>query len=165
MLNALLHFCTKPNTERNGGADTVVRNSIDTVYTCSSFFPIVVSASPVIIGRNFTGSSNYGSVFLKLFQLQFNPKNLEGRNYFRRTETNPFDVRSQRGSFDEAFKGHQHKFPEDPQKVQKWRDSLAKVAKLSGFDSRQYRYETELIDGVVDRLRVQLHSKLTHGAL
>ncbi|KAI9113507.1 hypothetical protein K1719_015434 [Acacia pycnantha] len=73
---------------------------------------------------------------------------------------NPSDIRNRRKSFGEAFAKLEHKFQQDQPKVQKWRDSLTEVSNLSGFDSSQYRYETELIENVVDHLWNQFRYEL-----
>ncbi|XP_028757941.1 TMV resistance protein N-like [Neltuma alba] len=72
----------------------------------------------------------------------------------------PSDVRNQRKAFGESFAKLERKFQHDQPKLQKWRDSLTEMANLSGFDSSQYRYETELIENVVGHLWDQFCSEL-----
>ncbi|XP_062024435.1 TMV resistance protein N-like [Rosa rugosa] len=73
-------------------------------------------------------------------------------------EVDPSDVRHQRGSFAEAFAEHEDKLSgEDLKKVQEWGDALTTVANLSGWDSKDYRYETELIKEIVEALWKKVH--------
>ncbi|CAL2276068.1 unnamed protein product [Prunus armeniaca] len=62
----------------------------------------------------------------------------------------PSDVRNQRGSFAEAFTKHEEKFSEDVDKVKRWRDALKEVANLSGWDSKNYPSDAELIKHIVE---------------
>ncbi|PRQ34066.1 putative toll-like receptor, P-loop containing nucleoside triphosphate hydrolase [Rosa chinensis] len=64
----------------------------------------------------------------------------------------PSDVRHQRKSFDEAFAKHEVKFSNDPEKVERWREALRKVANLSGWDKKNYKCESELIEVIVKRV-------------
>ncbi|XP_040362032.1 TMV resistance protein N isoform X2 [Rosa chinensis] len=64
----------------------------------------------------------------------------------------PSDVRHQRSSFAEAFAKHEVKFSNDPEKVEKWREALRKVANLSGWDAKNYKCESELIEVIVKRV-------------
>ncbi|CAN6543606.1 unnamed protein product [Malus baccata var. baccata] len=76
-------------------------------------------------------------------------------------DVDPSDVRHQKGSFAEAFVKHEEKFREDIEKVQGWRDALAKVANLAGWTSKDYRYETELIKEIVEVVWNKVHPTLT----
>ena len=54
----------------------------------------------------------------------------------------PSEVRKQEGSFGDAFIRHQEDFKENVRKVEKWRDALADVANVSGWDLRdRYLYD------------------------
>ncbi|KAM5583656.1 hypothetical protein ABKV19_003502 [Rosa sericea] len=64
----------------------------------------------------------------------------------------PSDVRHQRKSFDEAFAEHEVKFGKDSEKVKRWREALRKVANLSGWDKKNYKCESELIEVIVKRV-------------
>ncbi|CAL0318892.1 unnamed protein product [Lupinus luteus] len=71
----------------------------------------------------------------------------------------PSHVRHQRESFEEAFNDHEHKFVGDKEKVQKWRDVLKYVAKLSGWDSKN-KHESKLIEEIVEQVWKKLEPKL-----
>ncbi|KAL6127503.1 hypothetical protein ACLB2K_070868 [Fragaria x ananassa] len=76
-------------------------------------------------------------------------------------EVEPSHVRHQRGSFAEAFELHEDKFGEGNKEVEGWRDALTKVANLAGWNSKDYRYETELIRDIVHELWSRVHPSLT----
>ncbi|PRQ24817.1 putative TIR domain, P-loop containing nucleoside triphosphate hydrolase [Rosa chinensis] len=76
-------------------------------------------------------------------------------------EVNPSDVRKQRGSFAEAFTMHEEKFGEvDAEKVKQWRVALTKAANLSGWDSKNYKSERELIEDIVKYVWRKVHPNL-----
>ncbi|RXH91139.1 hypothetical protein DVH24_020162 [Malus domestica] len=60
----------------------------------------------------------------------------------------PSDVRHQRGSFGEAFAEHEVNYREHMEEVNEWRKSLKRVANLAGWNSKDCRYDTELIQGI-----------------
>ncbi|CAN6553592.1 unnamed protein product [Malus baccata var. baccata] len=66
-------------------------------------------------------------------------------------EINPSDVGNQRASFAEAFTEHEEKFisTEDKKKVTQWRSDLQKVSKISGWHSKNFKSERQLIDDIV----------------
>ncbi|XP_068322793.1 TMV resistance protein N-like isoform X1 [Pyrus communis] len=70
-------------------------------------------------------------------------------------ETNPSDVGNQRASFAEAFAKHEEKFSstEDKKKVTQWRSDLKKVSKISGWHSKNFNSERQLIDDIVNCVR------------
>ncbi|XP_060669176.1 disease resistance protein RPV1-like [Ziziphus jujuba] len=61
----------------------------------------------------------------------------------------PSKVRKQLGSFEDAFVRHEEDFKGNERKVQTWRDALAYVANLSGWDLRD-RHESKVIQEIVD---------------
>ncbi|KAB2635704.1 TMV resistance protein N-like [Pyrus ussuriensis x Pyrus communis] len=69
----------------------------------------------------------------------------------------PSDVRHQRGSFREAFVEHEVNYREHMEEVNEWRKSLKRVANLAGWNSKDYRYDTELIQGIVNTLWEKVH--------
>ncbi|PRQ34054.1 putative TIR domain, winged helix-turn-helix DNA-binding domain-containing protein [Rosa chinensis] len=73
----------------------------------------------------------------------------------------PSDVRHQRKSFAEAFAKHEVKFSNDPEKVEKWREALRKVANLSGWDAKNYKCESELIEVIVKRVWEKVRPTIT----
>ncbi|KAL6209302.1 hypothetical protein ACLB2K_020244 [Fragaria x ananassa] len=73
-------------------------------------------------------------------------------------EVIPSDVRKQQGSFAEAFAMHEEKFGEvNAERVQQWRIALRKVANLSGWDSKNYKSERELIEDIVKCVWSKVH--------
>ncbi|XP_050157286.1 disease resistance protein RUN1-like isoform X2 [Malus sylvestris] len=73
----------------------------------------------------------------------------------------PSDVRHQRGSFGEAFAEHEVNYREHMEEVNEWRKSLKRVANLAGWNSKDCRYETELIQGIVNTLWEEAHPTLS----
>ena len=51
----------------------------------------------------------------------------------------PTNVRFQKRSFEEAFNKHESPGRHTPEKVQRWKDALSKVASFSGWDSNSYK--------------------------
>ncbi|XP_061370321.1 disease resistance protein RPV1-like [Gastrolobium bilobum] len=67
-------------------------------------------------------------------------------------ETDPSDVRHQKGSYEKAFAKHErdlrnNKFYHD--KVSKWKAALTVAANISGWDSRTHRDDSEVIQNIV----------------
>ncbi|XP_050157290.1 disease resistance protein RUN1-like isoform X6 [Malus sylvestris] len=73
----------------------------------------------------------------------------------------PSDVRHQRGSFGEAFAKHEVNYREHMEEVNEWRKSLKRVANLAGWNSKDCRYDTELIQGIVNTLWEEVHPTLS----
>ncbi|KAL6142732.1 hypothetical protein ACLB2K_061009 [Fragaria x ananassa] len=73
----------------------------------------------------------------------------------------PSDVRHQRNSFAEAFAKHEVKFSNDPNKVERWRQALTKVANLSGYDVKNYKCESVLIEDIVKRVWEKVRPTIT----
>ncbi|KAL6269181.1 hypothetical protein ACE6H2_026092 [Prunus campanulata] len=65
-------------------------------------------------------------------------------------DVDPSDVRHQRGSYGAALVNHERNCGEDREEVLEWRNALKKVANLAGWNSKDYRYDTELITKIVD---------------
>ncbi|XP_068319247.1 disease resistance protein RUN1-like [Pyrus communis] len=70
----------------------------------------------------------------------------------------PSDVRHQRGRFGEAFAEHEVNYREH---VNEWRKSLKRVANLAGWNSKDCRYDTELIQRIVNTLWQEVHPTLS----
>ncbi|XP_040372655.1 TMV resistance protein N isoform X2 [Rosa chinensis] len=73
----------------------------------------------------------------------------------------PSDVRHQKSSFAEVFSKHEVKFSNDPKKVEQWREALRKVANLSGWDAKNYKCESELIEAIVKRVWEKVRPTIT----
>ncbi|ONH89971.1 hypothetical protein PRUPE_8G027100 [Prunus persica] len=72
-------------------------------------------------------------------------------------DVDPSDVRHQRGSFGTALVNHERNCGEDREEVLEWRNALKKVANLAGWNSKDYRYDTELITKIVDAVWDKVH--------
>ncbi|BBG92760.1 Putative disease resistance TIR-NBS-LRR class protein [Prunus dulcis] len=72
-------------------------------------------------------------------------------------DVDPSDVRHQRGSFGTALINHERNCGEDREEVLEWRNALKKVADLAGWNSKDYRYDTELIKKIVDAVWDKVH--------
>ncbi|XP_024022072.1 TMV resistance protein N-like [Morus notabilis] len=62
-------------------------------------------------------------------------------------DINPSYIRKQMGSYADAFTAHKERF--ELKKVEEWRNALTAAADLSGFHSKNYQYESELIEKIV----------------
>ncbi|KAJ9166928.1 hypothetical protein P3X46_021617 [Hevea brasiliensis] len=69
----------------------------------------------------------------------------------------PSDVRKQTGKFGEAFGKVKEKFKQRLDIVEKWSTALMEAANLSGWDSKNYRLESKLIDKVVNQIMKKLY--------
>ncbi|KDP45571.1 hypothetical protein JCGZ_17178 [Jatropha curcas] len=69
----------------------------------------------------------------------------------------PSDVRNQTGNFGDGFRKVKEQFQEDAEKIDRWITALTKAANLSGWDSNNYRYESELSEGIVNRILKKLY--------
>ncbi|XP_040361743.1 probable disease resistance protein At4g27220 isoform X2 [Rosa chinensis] len=62
-------------------------------------------------------------------------------------QVEPSHVRYQKGNFEVAFTKHESR--QSIAKVKQWRDALQKVANLSGWDSKNYVSDKELVEDIV----------------
>ncbi|KAM1661682.1 hypothetical protein TB2_004345 [Malus domestica] len=78
-------------------------------------------------------------------------------------ETNPSDIGNQRASFAKALAEHEEKFSstEDKKKVTQWRADLKKVSKISGWHSKNFKSEGQLIDDIVKCVRRKVQATWT----
>ncbi|ONH89967.1 hypothetical protein PRUPE_8G026800 [Prunus persica] len=72
-------------------------------------------------------------------------------------DVDPSDVRHQRGSYGAALVIHERNCGEEREEVLEWRNALKKVANLAGWNSKDYRYDTELITKIVDAVWDKVH--------
>ncbi|XP_061370339.1 disease resistance protein RPV1-like [Gastrolobium bilobum] len=69
--------------------------------------------------------------------------------------TDPSHVRQQKGSYEIAFAKHERDFGDkdresNKQRVHRWRTALTEAANISGWDSRNYMEEPQLIENIVN---------------
>ncbi|CAL2276161.1 unnamed protein product [Prunus armeniaca] len=72
-------------------------------------------------------------------------------------DVDPSDVRHQRGSYGAALVNHERNCGAEREEVHEWRNALKKVANLAGWNSKDYRYDTELIKKIVDAVWDKVH--------
>ncbi|PRQ21560.1 putative TIR domain, P-loop containing nucleoside triphosphate hydrolase [Rosa chinensis] len=69
----------------------------------------------------------------------------------------PSDVRRQTGEhFGKAFQEHQERFGGNPDKLQRWKDSLAEIGNLSGWHLKD-GYESKFIQEIVEKIFTELN--------
>ncbi|CAN6544942.1 unnamed protein product [Malus baccata var. baccata] len=71
-------------------------------------------------------------------------------------DTLPSDVRNQRGSYEVAFAQLEQRFQNSIDKVHKWRDALTNAANISGFNSKNYGTDADLVKKVVEDIWTKL---------
>ncbi|KDP28978.1 hypothetical protein JCGZ_19529 [Jatropha curcas] len=69
----------------------------------------------------------------------------------------PSDVRNQIGKFGEEFLKVKEKFKENVEKIETWISALRQAANLSGWDSNNYRTESELSEAIVNQILNKLY--------
>ncbi|XP_028961858.1 disease resistance protein RPV1-like [Malus domestica] len=65
-------------------------------------------------------------------------------------EVDPSDVRKLKRKFEEAFAQHDRDSNAEMEEVQSWRSALTTATSLSGWDSRKYENDAELIEEIVE---------------
>ncbi|XP_028807414.1 disease resistance-like protein DSC1 [Neltuma alba] len=71
-------------------------------------------------------------------------------------QIDPSDVRNQRRTYLEAFAKHERDFRLNQERVNKWRQALFVTANLAGWDSRNCRDESELIQNIVNHVQQEI---------
>ncbi|XP_062016418.1 uncharacterized protein LOC133732842 [Rosa rugosa] len=94
-------------------------------------------------------SANYASSTWCLDELIHIFKCMEGKNTILPIfyDVDPSHVQKQEESFKKAFEQHENS-GQDEQKMQQWREALKKVATVSGWHSKKYKSESELVEHV-----------------
>ncbi|XP_010537832.1 PREDICTED: protein SUPPRESSOR OF npr1-1, CONSTITUTIVE 1-like [Tarenaya hassleriana] len=77
-------------------------------------------------------------------------------------DVEPSHVGRQSGSFEEAFRKHEKRY--DSETVKKWREALAQVAKISGWDSKTWDEESKLTKEVARNLSARLSLPSSSGS-
>ncbi|XP_028765379.1 TMV resistance protein N-like [Neltuma alba] len=76
-------------------------------------------------------------------------------------DVDPSEVRHQRGTYGEAMKRHEQTLGSENDGVMRWREALKAAANISGFSSSAYRFESELIETIVE----SVSKKVDNGQL
>ncbi|XP_004289274.1 PREDICTED: TMV resistance protein N-like [Fragaria vesca subsp. vesca] len=105
----------------------------------------------VVLSLNYASSAWCLDELLKILECMEARKTIYPIFY----NVDPCEVRRQTGNFAEAFTKHEKRPSDDTEKVQKWRAALTKVSNFSGWNSKDYRYESELIKNIVAAVRMQ----------
>ncbi|XP_024164045.1 disease resistance protein RPV1-like [Rosa chinensis] len=71
-------------------------------------------------------------------------------------KVDPADVRYQKGNYGEALAKHERRFPDNLEKVGRWRRALTRSANLSGWHYKEQEYESTFIDNIVEEISLQL---------
>ncbi|KAM5583688.1 putative disease resistance protein [Rosa sericea] len=96
-------------------------------------------------------SPNYASSPWCLDELTKIHQSMEGRDRILPVfyHVDPSHVRHQLGSYAEAFTNHEEKSRQSNEKFDQWRLALKNVADLSGWDTKNFRSERELVKRIV----------------
>ncbi|KAK3416357.1 hypothetical protein EUGRSUZ_H02058 [Eucalyptus grandis] len=78
-------------------------------------------------------------------------------------KVDPREVRTPRGSYRKAIKGHERKYGRDSEKVKRWKKALFDTGSLSGWDLKD-KVEADLINKIVREISMRLDRKLLHVA-
>ncbi|KAL6210327.1 hypothetical protein ACLB2K_015560 [Fragaria x ananassa] len=98
----------------------------------------------VVLSPNYASSTWCLAELAKIFECMEDKNTILPIFY----NVDPSDVRHQRGSFEVALTKHV-KSGQDVEKVKQWRDALEKVAKISGWASKNYKSEREPVEHIV----------------
>ncbi|XP_021831160.1 TMV resistance protein N-like [Prunus avium] len=80
-------------------------------------------------------------------------------------DVDPTQVRKQTGSFAEAFQRHEANFPEDKDKIQRWRSALFEAANLAGGNLKNNDgYEGKFVEKIVAEITRKLNNICLHVA-
>ncbi|KAL6297318.1 hypothetical protein ACE6H2_005460 [Prunus campanulata] len=80
-------------------------------------------------------------------------------------DVDPTHVRKQTGSFAKAFQTHEANFPEDKDKIQRWRSALSEAANLAGGNLKNNDgYEGKFIEKIVADITRKMNNTYLHVA-
>lgn len=111
----------------------------------------------LLFSENYASSSWYLEELLELLQASA-VRRKEVLPIFY--DVSPSDVRNQTGRFAAQFKKYEERYKDEPEKVRRWRAALTEVANLSGWDSKDFRCESELIKDIVKDIWQKLNPGL-----
>ncbi|RHN67381.1 putative TIR domain, winged helix-turn-helix DNA-binding domain-containing protein [Medicago truncatula] len=107
-------------------------------------------------------SENYASSKWCLNELK---KILECKKYMEQIvipvfyNIDPSNVRKQTGSYKQAFAKHKRDLKHNNDKLKKWKDSLTEAANLVGWDSQNYRSDSDFIKAIVEDVLRKLNPR------
>ncbi|MED6161927.1 hypothetical protein PIB30_065495 [Stylosanthes scabra] len=71
----------------------------------------------------------------------------------------PCDVRHQKGTVDEPFRKHEHRYGEGSDKVRRWRDAFSELASYSGWHCK-HQHEARFVESIAEHIHRKLIPKL-----
>ncbi|XP_028786083.1 TMV resistance protein N-like [Neltuma alba] len=107
----------------------------------------------VVFSENYASSTWCLKELAKILECCRNQRHLLIPVFYR---VDPSDVRKQRGSYHEAFEGHERKSSINTQQLRQWREALTHAANLSGWHCSPDRNEAVLIEEIVNCIMKEL---------
>ncbi|XP_028756323.1 putative disease resistance protein At4g11170 [Neltuma alba] len=107
----------------------------------------------VVFSENYASSTWCLKELAKILECCRNQRHLLIPVFYR---VDPSDVRKQRGSYHEAFEGHERKSSNNTQQLRQWREALTHAANLSGWHCSPDRNEAVLIEEIVNCIMKEL---------
>ncbi|XP_060674165.1 TMV resistance protein N-like [Ziziphus jujuba] len=101
----------------------------------------------IVLSKNFASSTWCLDELVEVLECK---RNKNGKNIIPIFYgIDPSIVRKQEQSYETAFANHEQRFYDKLEKVQQWRGALKEVADLSGYHSKNFRFEYELVQQIV----------------
>ncbi|AES65290.1 putative TIR domain, P-loop containing nucleoside triphosphate hydrolase [Medicago truncatula] len=113
-------------------------------------------ASIVILSENYASSKWCLNELVKILECKKDNGQIVIPIFY---EIDPSHVRYQIGSYGQAFAKYEKNLRHKKDNLQKWKDALTEVSKLSGWDSKNSRIESDFIKDIVK----DVLEKLNHG--
>nr|XP_011468890.1 PREDICTED: protein SUPPRESSOR OF npr1-1, CONSTITUTIVE 1-like [Fragaria vesca subsp. vesca] len=111
--------------------------------------------SIVVLSQNYASSTWCLKELVEILQCMDTRKQIVVPIFY---EIDPSDVRRLKRSFAKAFAEYEHDPNIKNEDLQSWKSALTRVSNLSGWDSRDYRDDSKLIDDIVENI----FNKLIH---
>ncbi|XP_062030685.1 disease resistance protein RPV1-like [Rosa rugosa] len=102
----------------------------------------------IVFSENYTSSTWCLDELVKILECKESNQQIVMPIFYK---VDPFHVRYQRGSFEEAFARHESKFKDDLAKVNRWRAALKEAADLSGWpylDGYEYLFIQKIVQEI-----------------
>ncbi|XP_050253004.1 TMV resistance protein N-like isoform X2 [Quercus robur] len=109
----------------------------------------------IILSKNYASSTWCLNELVKIIKCMKETKLIVLPVFY---DVEPFDVRKQTGTFEQAFINHQKRSEDNIKNVETWRTALREVADISGWHL-QNRHESEIIQHIVKGITEKLSSK------